>query len=158
MKPEAKDKPRILVIGVGNAYRGDDAVGLLVARRLKEESLDSVMILVESGEGTALMEAWEDAETVILIDAVSSGARPGTVYRLEAHAQPIPTNFFHHSTHAFSVAEAIELTRALNQLPPYLIVYGIEGKDFEAGEGLSPEVQKAAQEVVTRVLQEIKKA
>ncbi len=144
-------KQKILIIGVGNLYRRDDAVGLIIARRLKEKNLKNLTVLEASGEGTALMEAWQGAELVILIDAVHSGAEPGTIYRLEAHAQPIPTKFFHYSTHAFSVAEAIELARTLGQLPPKLIVYGIEGKDFEAGEGLSPEVEKAAQAVLERL-------
>jgi len=141
-----------LIIGLGNQYRRDDAVGLVVARRLKEAAPEHVRVLEESGEGTSLMESWKGADTVILIDAVHSEAGPGTVRRLDAHRQPIPTRFFHCSTHAFGVAEAIELARVLSQLPPRLIVYGIEGKTFEAGLGLSPEVEKAAQEVVERVL------
>jgi hydrogenase maturation protease len=141
-----------LIIGLGNQYRRDDAVGLVAARRLKEAVPEPVRVLEESGEATALMDAWQGADTVILIDALNSGAKPGTVRRLDAHAQSIPAGFFHYSTHAFGVAEAVELARALGQLPPRLIVYGIEGKTFEAGLGLSPEVEKAAQEVVERVL------
>ncbi len=151
-----RSKRRLVIIGAGNVYRRDDAVGLIVARRLKAEHLDDVRILEESGEGAALMESWKDADTVILIDAVHSGGAPGTIHRLDAHAQAIPTGFFHYSTHAFSVAEAVELARALNQLPPRFIIYGIEGKDFEAGEGLSPEVEKAVEEVVRLVLCELR--
>ena len=145
-----------LIIGLGNRYRGDDAVGLVVARRLKEAAPEGVRVLEESGEGAALMESWKGADTVILIDALHSGAKPGTVRRLDAHGQPIPTRFFHCSTHAFGVAEAIELARVLSQLPPRVIVYGIEGKSFEAGLGLSPEVEKAGQEVVKRVLEDLR--
>jgi hydrogenase maturation protease len=145
-------KSGTLIIGLGNEYRCDDAVGLVVARRLKEVAPEHVRVLEESRGGAALMESWKDADAVILIDAVHSGAKPGILHRLEAHRQPIPTGFFRCSTHAFSVAEAIELARALGQLPRCLIVYGIEAKTFEAGLGLSPEVEKAAQEVVERVL------
>lgn len=145
-------KESTLVIGIGNLYRRDDAVGLIVARRLKEKNLDHVEVLEMSGEGAALIEAWRGAEKVILIDAVRSGAEPGTIFRFEAHRQPIPTEFFHYlSTHAFSVAEAIELARTLNKLPPCLIVYGIEGKNFEAGEGLSREIELAAHEVQKQI-------
>lgn len=151
----ALEKPHILLIGVGNAYRHDDAVGLIIAWWLKEKSVDHVRVREEIGEGTSLMESWKDADEVILIDAVQSGAPPGTLHRLDAHAQQIPTDFFHYSTHAFSVAEAIELARALKRLPPRLIVYGIEGKNFEAGEGLSPEVKNALPEMVKQILLEI---
>ncbi len=145
-----------LVIGLGNDYRRDDAVGLAVARRLKDAVPGHVRVLEQSGEGTALIESWKDADTVILIDAVYSGAAPGTLHRFDAHAQPIARKFFRYSTHAVGVAEAIELARALGQLPPRVIVYGVEGKAFEAGVGLSPEVEKAAQEVVERVLVELR--
>ena len=145
-----------LIIGLGNEYRRDDAVGLVVARRLKEAAPEPVRVLEESGEAAALMESWRDADTVILIDAVHSGAKPGTLHRLDAHAGPIAKKFFRFSTHAFGVAEAVELARALGRLPPRLIVYGVEGKSFEAGVGLSPEVEAATQEVVERVLGELR--
>ena len=144
-----------LLIGIGNEYRSDDAVGLIVARRVREKTLDQVCVREASGEGAALMEAWKAAQTVILIDAVCSGAEAGAVHQFEAQNQPAPAGFFHCSTHAFSVAEAIELARALNRLPPRLIVYGIEGRNFEAGVGLSPEVDEAAQRVVDRILQDL---
>jgi hydrogenase maturation protease len=146
----------ILIIGVGNTYRGDDAVGLHIAQDIKNKSPDYVNVIEQSGEGISLMDSWKDAGTVIIIDAVHSGAQPGTIHRFDVHTQTIPTKYFHYSTHAFGVAEAIELARALKQLPKNLIVYGIEGKCFEAGVGLSPEVEKAAQEVVEHIKQDIK--
>ena len=94
----------------------------------------------------------------MLVDAVRSGAPPGTVHRLDARAAPAPTGFFHYSTHAFSVAEAIELARSLNELPPHLIVYGIEGESFAAGEGLSPAVEQAVEVVVERAADELRSA
>ena len=148
-------RTRTLIIGLGNEYRRDDAVGLVVARRLKQSAPESVLVLEETGEGASLLESWQDAEAVILIDAVHSGAKPGTVHRLDAHAQPIAKKFFRFSTHAFGLAEGVELARALGRLPPRLIVYGVEGKSFEAGVGLSPEVEAAAQEVVERVLGDV---
>jgi hydrogenase maturation protease len=143
-----------LIIGIGNEYRGDDAVGLIVARRLRERLSDSVKVLEQTGDGAALMEAWLGAETVIVIDAVASGAAPGAIHRFDANTRPIPKNAFRCSTHAFGVAEAIELSRALTRLPPTLVVYGIEGKNFATGVGLSPEVEKAACEAVRQVFAE----
>jgi hydrogenase maturation protease len=145
----------VLVIGIGNGYRGDDAVGLIVARAIKAGNLPNVKVIEESGEGTALMERWKRADTVILIDAVSSGARPGTIHRFDVQAERLPTSFFHYSTHAFSIAEAIELGRALEQLPSRMIVYGIEGKRFESGEGLTQEIILASTTVTQKILYEI---
>jgi hydrogenase maturation protease len=151
-----RTEARILVIGVGNPYRGDDAVGLIVVERLKDQpALKNVTLLEQSGEGAALMEAWRGADAVILVDAVSSGSVPGTIHRLDVSQRAIPANFFSYSTHAFGLAEAIELARALNELPPRLVVYGIEGGNFAPGIDLSPEVEPAALAVIGLIEQEI---
>ena len=155
-RKDAASRRPVLIIGVGNEFRGDDGAGLVVSRRLGALGLEGVRIREVEGEGTAAMAAWKGADAVILVDAVYSGAEPGTVHRLEAHAGPLPVSFFHRSTHAISVADAIELARSLGELPPHFVVYGIEGKSFEAGTGLSPEVEAAVQEVVEAVLGELR--
>jgi hydrogenase maturation protease len=150
-----------LIIGVGNEYRGDDAVGLAVARRAQAASAGTlaarITVREASGEGVALMDTWQGAGAVFVIDAVYSGGAPGTIYRFEVQTTTIPARFFHYSTHAFSVAEAIELARALGQLPPRLVLYGIEGKNFAAGVGLSPEIERAAGEVAERLLADVQR-
>ncbi len=126
-----------------------------MVRELLDSIPPHVTVIEASGEGATLMEAWKGYERVIVIDATSSGSSPGTIHRFEAHREPLPARFFHYSTHAFSVAEAIEMARALGHLPPEIIVYGIEGKHFVAGEGFSPEVENAASLVVDRVLRDL---
>lgn len=148
-------KPKVRVIGIGNDYRRDDAAGRIVARRFKTQTPPDVEILEETGEGTALLEAWRGAEDVFLIDAVQSGAPSGTLHRIDVSTQPLPASLFRHSTHAFGIAEAVELARVLHQLPPRLIIYGIEGERFDAGVGLSPAVEKAVAEVEARLREEI---
>ena len=108
----------------------------------------------QSGEGTSLMEAWKDCDHVLIIDAVSSGARPGIIHRMDA-SEPIPSKFFSCSTHNFGVAEAIELGRTLNQLPAHLKLFGIEGKNFEHGELLSPELEPTVNPVADEIIQYI---
>ena len=102
-----------------------------------------------------LMELWKNAERVFLFDAVFSGAQPGTIFRFDAQEKSIPKKFFSYSTHEFSLAESVELARVLNQLPHQLIIYGVEGKTFTSGVGLSCEVKDAVGEVIRRVQSEI---
>jgi hydrogenase maturation protease len=144
-----------LIIGLGNDYCSDDGVGRVVARKLRAESLDEVGVLEETGEGAALIEAWRGADFVILIDAVHSGGESGSIYRIDANEQQIPRNLFHYSTHAFNVGEAVEMARALGQLPRRLVVYGIKGKNFALGVGLSPVIERAAEEATRRVKAEL---
>jgi len=147
---------KILVIGIGNAYRSDDGVGLVAAQRLKNQRLRSFRVLEHSGEGTDLMDCWKGADTVILLDAAASGAKPGTLHRWNATWRPLPAPTFRGSSHAFSLVAAVELARVLGRLPQHLIVYGIEGRDFRAGTGLSSETEEAVSDLVRRVLQEVR--
>ena len=55
------------------------------------------------------------------------------------------------STHAFGVADAVELARALGRLPGRLDVYAIEGASFAAGDRLSPAVERAVAELAAEL-------
>jgi hydrogenase maturation protease len=146
---------KIIVIGIGNEFRGDDAAGLLVVRRLREKPSAGVEILEQSGEATTLMDTMTQAGTVILVDAVQSGAKAGQIHRYEASEQSMPAQFLRCSTHNFSVHDAIEMARALGKLPSRLMVYGIEGLHFEPGVDLSPAVQTAVVKAALRINEEL---
>lgn len=151
----ANQRDSVLVIGVGNEFRNDDGVGRHVALHIGEPALPGVSVRQESGEGAALMEAWEEYSRVFVIDATSSKHPAGTIHRLDAGTNKIPSEFFHYSTHAFSLAEAVELARVLGKLPSRLVIYGIEGASFAAGTELSEIVRRSAGEVVQRIRNEI---
>ena len=148
----------VLVIGVGNDYRGDDRAGLVVVRALQARQVENARLMECDGDCSVLFEAWKDAGKVILVDAASSGARAGTITRFDAHMQAIPANYTFSSTHAFGIAETLALARVLGQLPPFLIAYGIEGKHFAAGDDLSPAVKRATQRVVERIMADLQNA
>jgi hydrogenase maturation protease len=149
------DSEKIMVIGIGNEFRGDDAAGLRVVRQLREKPLAGVEFCEQSGEATALMETMSQADTVILVDAVQSGAEAGKIHRYDASEQAMPAQFLRCSTHNFSVHDSIEMARALENLPPRLMVYGIEGSNFEPGAELSPEVHTAIDKTVERINEEL---
>jgi hydrogenase maturation protease len=149
-----KKEARVLVIGVGNDFRGDDAAGLVVARRVQERNVDGIAVVEAPGEGASLIDAWDGTDAVILIDAVRSGSVPGTIHRLSQRALTQDARIFHQSTHTFSVPDAIELAGAMKRLPKRLIVVGIEGEDFHTGHGLSQEVEAALPGAVDAVLRE----
>jgi hydrogenase maturation protease len=144
---------RAVVIGVGNALRGDDAAGLHVARRLRGRGLPGVH--EASGETASLMELWQGAEVVLLADAAQSGAAAGSVSRLDVSERALPAAFLHCSTHAFGVAEAVELARSLGTLPPRVIVFGIEGAGFEHDAALSPAVEAGVAKAVEMIVAEL---
>ncbi len=148
---------RVLVIGVGNPWRGDDAVGLIVAERLRADRR-AIDVVVHTGDVLGLCEAWNSAEAVWVVDAINSADAPGTIRRYEVRDAPLPREAFYRSTHAFGVGDAVELGRAVGALPPRLVVYGVVGSRFGVGRGLSPAVEQAAEELVERIRTECKVA
>lgn len=137
-----------LIIGCGNSDRGDDGAGILVARRLRELGLDA---LEHSGDGLALMELWSSDDEVILVDAMLSGANPGTVSTWDAIAHPLCAESYRCSTHAFGPREAIELARALDRLPARIQIYGIEAAGCEPGDAPCREVLEAVERVAGQI-------
>jgi hydrogenase maturation protease len=135
-----------LIIGIGNLMRGDDAAGLRVVQALGI----SDTVLEHDGEPASLIVRWGGYDEVVLVDAVSADRPPGTVIEIDATQSVLPAALCH-STHALGPAEAVELARALGKLPSRITLFGVEGKTYSFGAGLSPEVEAAVGEVVRRL-------
>ncbi len=150
-------KKSTVVIGIGNADRGDDAIGLLVARRLRERAHLNVLVLESIGHPADLMQRWGVDQRVIAVDAMVTGVQPGSIRIIDASEIDASAAMFRsQSTHAFGLAEAVRLARALECLPLRFTVVGIEGQSFGIGDPLSPPVESAlekAVEAVNRLLQ-----
>ena len=145
------DGARGLVIGIGNALRGDDAVGLLAARRARELAGPGVEVLELEGEPVDLIGAWQGAAAVTVLDGVRSGAEPGAVVVHDA-STPLPPTLTAASTHALGLAEAIELARSLGRLPGRLVVIGVEILDVSPGAPITPAVRAAVDQAAAEAL------
>ncbi|NIP42255.1 MAG: hydrogenase maturation protease [candidate division Zixibacteria bacterium] len=150
------DEDLILLIGAGNEFRSDDAVGPVIAKKIYQLYPDRIKYIKDISDSTNLIEHWKKRKHVFFIDAVCSGCDPGTVFRFDALNEEIPENISSNlSTHTFNLKEAIELARNLDSLPLALIVYGIECRNFEYGKCFSPEIKPAISEVIIKIKQEI---
>jgi hydrogenase maturation protease len=153
---EREEERRLLsLIGIGNRFRRDDAAGLEVVRRLRLAHPPGVILIEQEGEPGSLIESWSSADEALVIDGVSSGSTPGKVHRFDVTDAPLPAEVFNPSTHAMGLPEAVELARELDRLPGRLVVYGIEGESFEAGEGLTEPVQKTVEKLVLDLYHEL---
>ncbi len=143
---------RVSVACLGNRFRGDDAVGLLVADGVRAAGVE-----VEEceDEPTRLLESWEELDLLVLVDAVQSGSAPGTVHRVDASSGTLPEGLTLTSSHAFGIGQTLELARALGRLPARVVVYGVEGAVFTAGARLTPSVASAVPGVVAAVVREL---
>ena len=146
----------ILVIGAGNEFRSDDAIGPVTAKKVFQLFPERVRYIKGISDSTHLIEEWKNFKYVYLIDAIRSGARPGTILRFDALREEIPEEIVSYlSTHSFNLKETVELARELGNLPENLILYGIEGKNFDYGTEFSDEIKSAIGTVIIKIKQEI---
>jgi hydrogenase maturation protease len=154
-EPQREELEKLLsLIGIGNRFRSDDAAGLEVVRRLRLAHPPGVRLTEQEGEPASLIESWSSVDEALVVDSVSAGSAPGTLHRFDVTDARLPAQVFP-STHAMGLPEAVELARELGRLPKRLVVYGIEGQSWEAGEGLSEPVQKTVEKLVMDLYHEL---
>jgi hydrogenase maturation protease len=144
---------RVRVIGVGQADRGDDAVGLTVAEFLRANESDDIDVVFGAADAAALLAQLEGFVGVVAVDCASGGGAPGTILRLHGDTASWPPKRAT-SSHGNALADALALGAALDSLPRQVSVFAVVGENFDIGEPLSAAVSKAVPELVHQVLQE----
>ena len=140
-----------VVIGVGNPMRRDDGVGPAAARILERDPPEATEIVTLDGESTRLVEVWRGRSRAVVVDAIVTGAPPGTIHEIEVGRDRLPEWDTGASTHAAGLSEAIALGRALDRIPDELVVIGVEPGDVSFGQGLSTPVRDALTAVIDRI-------
>jgi hydrogenase maturation protease len=133
----------IRVIGLGNDLLGDDAVGLIVARQVRERASGRVPVVETIESGLRLLDYLTGAERVVVVDAVQTGtAPPGTLYRVEEEdIEKLPGG----SPHYVGLFETLQLGRALGlPVPGAVTVVAVETHDCTTvGGPIDPAVHAA---------------
>ena len=152
------DPRRVVVVGVGNSLRRDDGAGIAVVERARPLLPPRVEVRTLSGEATTLLDAWAGADLAVVVDAVRwDHPAAGGVTRIDAISEPDAVTGWGAgaSSHGLGVAEAVALARALDRLPPRLILLLIALAEEGQGEGLSPAVQGHVDEAVALLVAEV---
>lgn len=148
-----KQHPRILVLGLGNDILGDDAVGLLAARRLREHCSAEVDVVEAAESGLGLLDFLEGRRHALLLDAILTGRHPvGSV--LEFSREDFRTTGGS-SPHYTGLPEFLRLAECLAiPVPTELCVLAMEVEDpYRVREGLSLAVDQALSGYVARACQ-----
>lgn len=143
----------VLVVGIGNTDRGDDAIGLLVADQVNKKRCRGVAAARLDGTPLQLLERWTDRQHVVVVDALHGGGRAGTIVRFDASRYRLPGRHGG-GAHDASLVEVIELSRALGTLPPTVLVYGVVGRRFALGDAPTSTVLAAVEPTAGRIVGE----
>jgi hydrogenase maturation protease len=145
----------IVIVGVGNPFRGDDGVGWAVVDALDGKVQPNVVIAKRHEDFAVLSDYFAHYATVYIVDAAQSGGLPGSWQRLDGLRQPLLHERPQTSTHGFGVMQAIELARELHSLPARLIIYAVEAETFQVNDALSVAVARAVPMVASEIIREI---
>jgi hydrogenase maturation protease len=143
--------PRPLLIGVGNRDRGDDGIGVIVVEECARVLGDSVLTYAAEGDLCDLALRWERDQTVVVVDAMTSGRTPGSILRIDALDQRLPVENGLLSSHGIGLGEAVELARILDRLPRQLTIFCIEATSFDQFDAVTAPVADAVDGVVARI-------
>lgn len=144
---------RRVVIGLGNEYRRDDGFGPrvlaeLAARRDHDGRLGGVELRVSDGEPARLLDVWDGAGLVVVVDVAAGTAEPGGWSEVSlpgTGARPAT------SGHDIALGDTVALARVLGRLPERLVALVAYGDEFGFGVGLSAPVEAAVGPVTERV-------
>ena len=146
---------RALILGLGNPILSDDAVGLLVARRLFErigkEDVDLVEAAISGLQTVQLLSRYDRA---VIIDCLLDRTRIGKLRRIEVEelkASPLL------SSHGVGLGQAIRVAKQLGmRLPEPLLIYAIAIADpYSFGERLTPELERALPSLVQQIASDL---
>ena len=142
---------RTLVIGVGNLLLRDDGAGIHVVNRLRARS-PKVDVLNAALGSVELLEDMRGYQRVIIVDAIITGAEPGTVFKVNLHQQEAPPVIT--SSHGIDIVTTLRLGEELySDMPSERIIIGIEAEDVTTfSEECTPRVAKAVEKVVDIIL------
>lgn len=148
----------IRVIGLGNEWAGDDAVGLIAAQMVKERLKGIASIEVSSHEVPEweMFERMQPEDSLVFIDACASGSEPGTVFELhvdERHVDELGGRGMRHcSSHGLGLAHWLSMVEVLGGNTGHVFVFAVELSDTTMGAGLSPAVEGALPALVEKVV------
>jgi hydrogenase maturation protease len=155
LKGSGQSVLNVLVLGIGNILLSDEGAGVKAAEELQNryDCSDAVEIVDGGTVGFELLPYFENRSHILIIDAVKTGNKPGTIVRIDD-----PPAFFQKkvSPHQIGLADVMGIAVITDNMPQNIALFGIEPKELSTGLELSPEVDGNLSQLVDMVADELK--
>ena len=146
-------KTRTAVIGIGNILMRDDGIGVHAVRELERRDLSDSVVCIDGGTASfEALDAADGCDTLIVLDALEKGGKPGTVYRLTIEEWRTERGI---SLHDVTLFDAISISDALDRRTRPVIVFGVEPGEISPGVELTPAVQRSIDTLARSVIKEL---
>ncbi len=147
---------KILVIGMGNVLMQDEGVGVRAVEELEQRYLipDGVELVDGGTTGMELFEPMRGAKSLIIADAVNTGAPHGALVRIANEEIPA---FFQTklSNHQLGVSDLLALLALKGETPQQVTIVGMVPHSLENRLGLTPEAQAGLESMVQMLVDEL---
>jgi hydrogenase maturation protease len=144
-----------VVLGLGNPLMGDDGVGLIVLERLRNEwDLPDVDLVDGATWGLSLLPVIEDAERLVLVDAIAAHGEPGDIIELTRDRLPIYLSR-KLSPHQVDMRDALAVAELRGRLPNDVVAIGVQPAVVALGTELSAVVAQRLDELVDTVIAQL---
>ncbi len=149
---------KILILGLGNLLLSDEGLGVEVIKALQNypQLPKEVKILDGGTGGLALLPELMDLDVLLVVDAISLGNEPGTIYTFEKDFLFREKLLEKISTHEISFLDILALLQLKGQWPKEIYLFGIEPKKLEVGIDLSEEVKRSIPKLCELIIKKIK--
>ena len=146
----------VLILGVGNILLTDEGIGVRTVQALQQQYLmpENVELVDGGTAGMELMEIMANREHVILIDAVSTGAPPGTVVTLEE--DEVPALFRSRiSPHQLGISDLLGVMTLTGELPKHFTLFGVVPYSIDTGIELTDMMEPKRKVLVSKVVSKL---
>lgn len=146
----------ITILGIGNTLFSDEGVGIHLLPLLEEALKDYENIEIIEGltDGMKLLGPVEDAENLIIIDAINAGLEGGTIITLEG--DEIPAYFgIKMSIHQLGFQEVLLAAKMRERYPKQIVMFGMQPTSLQMGIGLTEINQRKLAELSRVVIQQV---
>jgi hydrogenase maturation protease len=140
------------VLGIGNALLRDEGIGCHVAHALEEIPLTDVKI-IDGGTCPDVLQFVEDADKLVIVDAVKGGGTPGQIYRFHLEDITLEQKLFL-SLHDVGLVNNLILMQLWHNIGEAVII-GVEPREINWGLELSPELQGKMPQIIDAILAEL---
>jgi hydrogenase maturation protease len=147
--------PKVTVLGIGNLLLKDEGVGIHLVQQLAGVVDDANVNIIDAGTYPDFLSLVDDnLDKLIIIDAVKTGDKPGTIYRFNSDDIDVDATL-PVSAHNVGVLDSLKTMALFNKQPKSTVIIGIEPKIIDFGLDLSPEVEERIPKIVSLILEEI---
>jgi hydrogenase maturation protease len=158
MRSVGVDTGRIVVLGIGNALLGDEGLGVEAVRRLSARGLPADVELVDGGTSSLdilLSLVGEKVSRLVIVDAVSGGEAPGTIYRVDLSETGLRGDPGELSLHDLRLPDSLKMAELAGLDCDTVVLLGVEPARLEWETKLSPEVESKMDRLVELVMEEV---